>query len=103
MCATSVWGTTGTFISGVDYLDRARHSRPRSPRRRDGWSQGGYISAFITCSSDRFKAVSVGAGTFRDWMTYYVNTEFTRHATVSEGDALGDGEDLPEDFGPSLT
>ena len=45
-----------------------------------GWSQGGYISAFITCSSDRFKAVSVGAG-ISDWMTYYVNTDihpFTR-------------------------
>ncbi len=45
-----------------------------------GWSQGGYISAFITCFSDRFKAVSVGAG-ISDWMTYYVNTDihpFTR-------------------------
>ncbi len=45
-----------------------------------GWSQGGYISAFITASSDRFKAVSVGAG-ISDWMTYYVNTDihpFTR-------------------------
>ena len=45
-----------------------------------GWSQGGYISAFITCYSDRFKAVSVGAG-ISDWMTYYVNTDihpFTR-------------------------
>jgi len=45
-----------------------------------GWSEGGYISAFITCYSDRFKAVSVGAG-ISDWMTYYVNTDihpFTR-------------------------
>lgn len=45
-----------------------------------GWSQGGYISAFITCFSDRFKAVSVGAG-ISNWMTYYVNTDihpFTR-------------------------
>lgn len=45
-----------------------------------GWSQGGYISAFITCYSDRFKAVSVGAG-ISDWTTYYVNTDihpFTR-------------------------
>jgi len=41
-----------------------------------GWSQGGYISAFITASSDRFKAVSVGAG-ISDWMTYYVNTDIT--------------------------
>ena len=45
-----------------------------------GWSQGGYISAFITCYSDRFKAVSVGAG-ISNWVTYYVNTDihpFTR-------------------------
>ena len=41
-----------------------------------GWSQGGYISAFITTSSDRFKAVSVGAG-ISDWMTYYANTDVT--------------------------
>lgn len=46
-----------------------------------GWSQGGYISAFLTTKhSDRFKAISVGAG-ISDWMTYYVNTDihpFTR-------------------------
>jgi dipeptidyl aminopeptidase/acylaminoacyl peptidase len=46
-----------------------------------GWSQGGYISAFLaTQSSHRFRAASVGAG-ISDWMTYYVNTDihpFTR-------------------------
>jgi dipeptidyl aminopeptidase/acylaminoacyl peptidase len=46
-----------------------------------GWSQGGYISAFLaTHSSHRFRAASVGAG-ISDWMTYYVNTDihpFTR-------------------------
>ena len=45
-----------------------------------GWSQGGYISAFLTTHSDRFKAISVGAG-ISNWMTYYVNTDihpFTR-------------------------
>ena len=66
-------------ISGVDFLigngivDRDRVGAM-------GWSQGGYISAFITTFSDRFKAVSVGAG-ISDWMTYYVNTDihpFTR-------------------------
>jgi dipeptidyl aminopeptidase/acylaminoacyl peptidase len=40
-----------------------------------GWSQGGYISAFLaTHSSARFRAASVGAG-ISDWMTYYVNTD----------------------------
>jgi dipeptidyl aminopeptidase/acylaminoacyl peptidase len=46
-----------------------------------GWSQGGYISAFLaTHDAARFKAVSVGAG-ISDWVTYYVNTDihpFTR-------------------------
>jgi dipeptidyl aminopeptidase/acylaminoacyl peptidase len=45
-----------------------------------GWSQGGYISAFLTTTSDRFQAISVGAG-ISDWTTYYVNTDihpFTR-------------------------
>ena len=46
-----------------------------------GWSQGGYISAFLaTHDAARFKAISVGAG-ISDWMTYYVNTDihpFTR-------------------------
>ena len=55
-----------------------------------GWSQGGYISAFLTTRhADRFKAISVGAG-ISDWMTYYVNTDihpFTRQ--YSESDAVG--------------
>jgi dipeptidyl aminopeptidase/acylaminoacyl peptidase len=41
-----------------------------------GWSQGGYISAFLTTNTDRFRAISVGAG-ISDWMTYYVNTDIT--------------------------
>ena len=46
-----------------------------------GWSEGGYISSFLTTHTDRFKAISEGAG-ISDWMTYYVNTDitpFTRH------------------------
>jgi dipeptidyl aminopeptidase/acylaminoacyl peptidase len=66
-------------ISGVDYLiDKGMVDKDRVGAM--GWSQGGYISAFITTYSDRFKAVSVGAG-ISDWMTYYVNTDihpFTR-------------------------
>ena len=41
-----------------------------------GWSQGGYISAFLTTHTDRFKAISVGAG-ISDWTTYYVGTDIT--------------------------
>jgi dipeptidyl aminopeptidase/acylaminoacyl peptidase len=66
-------------ISGVDYLI-AQGNVDRDRVGSMGWSQGGYISAFITTTSDRFKAVSVGAG-ISNWMTYYVNTDihpFTR-------------------------
>jgi len=66
-------------ISGVDALI-AKGIVDKDRVGSMGWSEGGYISAFITCYSDRFKAVSVGAG-ISDWMTYYVNTDihpFTR-------------------------
>lgn len=62
-------------ISGVDYLiglgfvDKDRVASM-------GWSQGGYISAYITTFSDRFRAVSVGAG-ISDWVTYYYRTDIT--------------------------
>ena len=41
-----------------------------------GWSQGGYISAFLTTNTHCFKAISVGAG-ISDWATYYVSTDIT--------------------------
>jgi dipeptidyl aminopeptidase/acylaminoacyl peptidase len=73
-------GDAWDVISGIDTLvaqglvDTARVGAM-------GWSQGGYISAFLTThDSARFKAISVGAG-ISDWMTYYVNTDihpFTR-------------------------
>ncbi|HEY2014705.1 MAG TPA: S9 family peptidase [Bryobacteraceae bacterium] len=66
-------------ISGVDALI-AKGLVDKDRVGSMGWSEGGYISAFITCYSDRFKAVSVGAG-ISDWVTYYVNTDihpFTR-------------------------
>ena len=73
-------GDAWDVLSGIDALVQqgvANRDRVGSM----GWSQGGYISAFLTTRhSDRFKAISVGAG-ISDWMTYYVNTDihpFTR-------------------------
>jgi dipeptidyl aminopeptidase/acylaminoacyl peptidase len=46
-----------------------------------GWSQGGYISAFAGTHSDKFRAVSVGAGV-SDWYTYHITNDipdFTTH------------------------
>jgi len=72
-------GDAWDVLSGVDHLiaqgfvDTARMGAM-------GWSQGGYISAFLTTTTGRFRAISVGAG-ISDWMTYYVNTDihpFTR-------------------------
>jgi len=68
-------GDYADVISGVDYLI-AQGLADKERVGAMGWSEGGYISAFISTSSDRFKAVSVGAG-ISDWMTYYVNTDIT--------------------------
>jgi dipeptidyl aminopeptidase/acylaminoacyl peptidase len=73
-------GDAWDVLSGIDYLI-AQGMADRDRVGTMGWSQGGYISAFLTThDSARFKAVSVGAG-ISDWMTYYVNTDihpFTR-------------------------
>ncbi len=74
-------GDAWDVLSGIDYLIKEGLADPNQVGTM-GWSQGGYISAFLTThDSARFKAVSVGAG-ISDWMTYYVNTDitqFTRH------------------------
>ncbi|MBI3401081.1 MAG: S9 family peptidase [Acidobacteria bacterium] len=73
-------GDAWDVLSGVDALISRGIVDPDRVGAM-GWSQGGYISAFLTThDSARFKAISVGAG-ISDWMTYYVNTDihpFTR-------------------------
>jgi dipeptidyl aminopeptidase/acylaminoacyl peptidase len=68
-------GDAWDVLSGVDALIAQGFVDPNRMGCM-GWSQGGYISAFLTTSSDRFKAISVGAG-ISDWSTYYVNTDIT--------------------------
>ncbi|HMD07013.1 MAG TPA: S9 family peptidase [Candidatus Acidoferrum sp.] len=68
-------GDYADVISGVDALI-AKGFVDKDRVGSMGWSEGGYISAFISASSDRFKAVSAGAG-ISDWVTYYVNTDIT--------------------------
>ncbi|MCJ7681960.1 MAG: prolyl oligopeptidase family serine peptidase, partial [Candidatus Aminicenantes bacterium] len=66
--------------SGVQYLIDLGMADPGRVGAM-GWSQGGYISAFLSTNSTMFKAISVGAG-ISNWVTYYVNTDihpFTRH------------------------
>ncbi|WP_419392824.1 S9 family peptidase [Cytobacillus praedii] len=60
-------------ISGVDKLvDRGIADKDRVGVM--GWSNGGYISAFCSTYSSRFKAISVGGG-ITNWITHYVNTD----------------------------
>jgi dipeptidyl aminopeptidase/acylaminoacyl peptidase len=73
-------GDAWDVLSGIDALVK-QGLVDRDRVGSMGWSQGGYISAFLTTRhADRFRAISVGAG-ISDWMTYYVNTDihpFTR-------------------------
>ncbi|HEV7474537.1 MAG TPA: S9 family peptidase [Pyrinomonadaceae bacterium] len=68
-------GDAWDVVSGVDYLVN-KGWVDKTKVACMGWSQGGYISAFLTASSDRFVAISVGAG-ISDWSTYYYNTDIT--------------------------
>jgi len=72
-------GDMWDVMSGIDFLDK-KGMIDKAKMGSMGWSQGGYISAFLTTNTDVFKAISVGAG-ISNWMTYYVNTDihpFTR-------------------------
>ncbi|MBX2913760.1 MAG: S9 family peptidase [Cyclobacteriaceae bacterium] len=85
-------GDMWDVMSGVEYLDK-KGMIDKTKMGSMGWSQGGYISAFLTTNTDAFKAISVGAG-ISNWMTYYVNTDihpFTRQylkATPWSDDAI---------------
>ncbi|HYX29459.1 MAG TPA: S9 family peptidase [Pyrinomonadaceae bacterium] len=68
-------GDAWDVLSGVDYLI-SKGWVDKNKIGCMGWSQGGYISAFLTTSTDRFAAISVGAG-ISDWATYYYNTDIT--------------------------
>ena len=68
-------GDAWDVLSGVDFLVNKGWVDPTKIGCM-GWSQGGYISAFLTTSSTRFAAISVGAG-ISNWATYYYNTDIT--------------------------
>lgn len=72
-------GDMWDVMSGVDFLVKQGYVDDTRMGCM-GWSQGGYISAFLTTNTTQFKAISVGAG-ISNWITYYVNTDihpFTR-------------------------
>jgi dipeptidyl aminopeptidase/acylaminoacyl peptidase len=84
-------GDAWDVLSGVDHLIKQGFVDANKVGCM-GWSQGGYISAFLTTSSDRFKAISVGAG-ISNWATYYYNTDITPFTIQYLGD---DPADDPE-------
>ena len=68
-------GDMWDVVSGIEYLNK-KGMIDTSRMGSMGWSQGGYISAFLTTNTNMFKAISVGAG-ISNWVTYYVNTDIT--------------------------
>jgi dipeptidyl aminopeptidase/acylaminoacyl peptidase len=68
-------GDMWDVVSGIDYLN-SRGMIDTAKMGAMGWSQGGFISAFLTTNTHIFKAISVGAG-ISNWVTYYVNTDIT--------------------------
>ena len=68
-------GDMWDVVSGVEYLN-SKGIIDTSRMGCMGWSQGGYISAFLTTNTKIFKAISVGAG-ISNWVTYYVSTDIT--------------------------
>jgi len=85
-------GDAWDVISGVDHLI-AKGWVDGNRVGCMGWSQGGYISAFLTTSSDRFKAISVGAG-ISNWATYYFNTDITPFTIQYLGDDPADDPEI---------
>ncbi|MFN0088118.1 MAG: prolyl oligopeptidase family serine peptidase [Blastocatellia bacterium] len=81
-------GDAWDVLSGVDHLIARGWVDPKRVGCM-GWSQGGYISAFLTTSSDRFAAISVGAG-ISNWATYYYNTDITPFTIQYLGDDPAD-------------
>ena len=85
-------GDAWDVLSGVDYLIEKGWVDPKRVACM-GWSQGGYISAFLTTSSDRFAAISVGAG-ISNWATYYYNTDITPFTIQYLGDDPADDAEV---------
>jgi dipeptidyl aminopeptidase/acylaminoacyl peptidase len=78
--------------SGVDYLIAKGWVDPKRVGVM-GWSQGGYISAFLATTSNKFVAISVGAG-ISNWATYYYNTDITPFTIHYLGDDPADDPEI---------
>ena len=75
------------YLIGQGYVDAARVGCA-------GWSYGGFVAAFVSTHSDKFAAVSVGAG-ITNWMDYHASSEFYRYTEKVFG---GSPQAIPEAY-----
>lgn len=68
--------------SAIDYL-AAQGFVDESRIGAMGWSQGGFISAFLGMHSDKFKAVSCGAAV-SSWYTFYISSDLRHSLNISD-------------------
>lgn len=74
------------IMSGVDYLI-AQGIVDGSKMGALGWSAGGHWSNWILTHTDRFKAISSGAGT-SNWISMYAQSDMQRNRQFYLGDKL---------------
>jgi dipeptidyl aminopeptidase/acylaminoacyl peptidase len=74
------------IISGVDYLIAQGIVDPDRMGAL-GWSAGGHWSNWILVQTDRFKAISSGAGT-SNWISMYAQSDVQRNRQYYLGDKL---------------
>jgi dipeptidyl aminopeptidase/acylaminoacyl peptidase len=74
------------IISGVDYLI-AQGIADGSKMGALGWSAGGHWSNWILTQTDRFKAISSGAGT-SNWISMYAQSDVQRNRQYYLGNKL---------------
>jgi dipeptidyl aminopeptidase/acylaminoacyl peptidase len=79
-------------ISGVDALAE-QGIADRDAVGIMGWSQGGFITAFSSIYSNRFKAASVGGG-ISNWVTNYTNTDLPSNVLSYLGDTPWNEPDI---------
>ncbi len=85
-------GDAWDVVSGIEALVKAGRVDPARVGCM-GWSQGGYISAFLATSTTSCRAVSVGAG-ISNWATYYYNTDITPFTIQYLGEDPGEDPEI---------
>jgi dipeptidyl aminopeptidase/acylaminoacyl peptidase len=85
-------GDAWDVVSGIEHLVARGWVDPARVGCM-GWSQGGYISAFLTTTTAACTAVSVGAG-ISNWATYYYNTDITPFTLQYLGDDPADDPEI---------